>query len=156
MTDEESGFLAALGTNPDDNTTRAAYADWLDEHDRPYEAILQRGEAGLSEVFFKLRRKSDGLFSECNPRRAKQWTTKGKAWRKLSDLRGHLYSRCSRDGQPEAVRYLYTVALADLEIVVVETRTVESATLPIVAAREGEGNRARTTINIPEPREGNR
>jgi uncharacterized protein (TIGR02996 family) len=41
MTTEEAGFLITLKQNPDDATARSAYADWLDEHDRPYEALLK-------------------------------------------------------------------------------------------------------------------
>ena len=41
MTSEERGFLDAIKTNPDDVTARGAYADWLDEHDRHHDAMLQ-------------------------------------------------------------------------------------------------------------------
>jgi uncharacterized protein (TIGR02996 family) len=39
-TPDERGFLDAIKKYPDDATARLVYADWLDEHDRPYEAIL--------------------------------------------------------------------------------------------------------------------
>src|SRR5947209_20269787 len=88
MNAEESGFLLSIKKNPGDLPARRAYADWLEEYDRPYEAMLQRGQSGLSEVFFKLRRKSDGLFSE-GPDRTRKWSSKGKMWRKLSTLRAN-------------------------------------------------------------------
>ncbi|MCI0703664.1 MAG: TIGR02996 domain-containing protein, partial [Planctomycetia bacterium] len=90
MTSDERGFQLAIKKNPKDLTAHGAYADWLEEHDRPYEAALQRAKAGLSEVYFKLRRKSDGLFSEGNEQRygkKSHWSAKGKMWRKLADLR---------------------------------------------------------------------
>jgi uncharacterized protein (TIGR02996 family) len=40
MTSEESGFLLAIEKAPTDVAARGAYADWLDEHGRPYEALL--------------------------------------------------------------------------------------------------------------------
>src|SRR3954470_19625319 len=98
MTADEKGFLHALEQNPDDTTARAAYADWLEKHGRRYEAILQRGRAGVSEVYFKLRRKSDGLFSDCNTHKPDGWSATGKMWRELSGLRAHLagYERSNR------------------------------------------------------------
>jgi uncharacterized protein (TIGR02996 family) len=125
MTADEKGFLAAIKKNPKDATARGAYADWLDEHDRPYEALLQREKAGLSEVRYKLRRKSDGLYSEGSGRKAVAWSMKGKAWRKLSDLHGHLKLLLRDRG-----RYAATPG-ADLEVVVVEFRAVVAATLPV-------------------------
>ncbi|MDY3558491.1 TIGR02996 domain-containing protein [Gemmata sp. JC673] len=93
MTADERGFLATLDTNPNDHTARAAYADWLDEQGRRYEAALERGRAGLSEVYFKIRRKSDGLFSEgAEPRGVKKWSALGKMWPKLHVLQAHLIS----------------------------------------------------------------
>jgi uncharacterized protein (TIGR02996 family) len=41
MTDEHA-LLAAIGANPDDDTVRLVYADWLDEHDRPERAEFIR------------------------------------------------------------------------------------------------------------------
>ncbi|MBN9122424.1 MAG: TIGR02996 domain-containing protein, partial [Planctomycetes bacterium] len=61
---EERGFVLALKKDPTDATARGAYADWLDEHGRHYDAVLQREAAGLSELRFKVRRKSGGPFSE--------------------------------------------------------------------------------------------
>src|SRR5262245_21602668 len=130
MTSEERGFLAAIKENPGDVTARGAYADWLDEHDRHYEAVLQRGEANLSEVYFKLRRKSDGLFSEGRTASARQpikWTTKGKMWRRLSDLRSHMANMRPRND------YGGKVPWSDLEVVVFEVRLTVAATLPISA-----------------------
>ena len=128
MTSEERGFLTAIKENPDDVTARGAYADWLDEHDRHYEAVLQRAEANLSEVYFKLRRKSDGLFSEGRSSSGPiRWTTKGKMWRRLSDLRSHMANMRPRND------YGGKIPWSDLEVVVLEVRVTVAATLPISA-----------------------
>lgn len=43
MTDsEEAAFVDHLAAQPEDETARLAYADWLDEHERPEEAARQR------------------------------------------------------------------------------------------------------------------
>jgi uncharacterized protein (TIGR02996 family) len=39
---EELALLAAIGGNPDDDTVRLVYADWLDEHERPERAEFIR------------------------------------------------------------------------------------------------------------------
>jgi uncharacterized protein (TIGR02996 family) len=87
---EEAGFLMALAEDAQDTATRAAYADWLDEHDRAYEAAVQRDKAGMSEVWYKLRRKTDGLFAE--PDGPKHWTTAGRRWRSLKQLVPHIHN----------------------------------------------------------------
>jgi uncharacterized protein (TIGR02996 family) len=132
MTADEKGFLAALRANPDDATARSAYADWLDEHDRPYEALLQRDKAGVSEAWFKLRRKSDGLFSDGRPASSRQgvrWSTKGKMWRKLSDLRSHMLNMRDKSA------YGGQTPWEDLEVVVIEVRAATAAVLPVVVTR---------------------
>ena len=123
---DEAGFVTYLKANPDDATAHAAFADWLDEHGRPVEAAVQRDAARLSEVRYKLRRKSDGLFCEGNC-----WTSRGKGWRQLGDLNKHLGSvRRRRDPRESSLIYLGT-PLTDLEIVVVEVRAVAIASLPL-------------------------
>jgi uncharacterized protein (TIGR02996 family) len=154
VTTDEKGFRLALEQNPDDATARAAYADWLEEHGRRYEAILQRGRAGISEVYFKLRRKSDGLFSDCDTHKPNGWSTKGKMWRELSSLRAHMasYERSHRWGDTRAAApYLGNTAWSDLEVVVVELRLVEGVTLPVRCESERDGTRLHVTITIPEP-----
>ena len=82
MDAEEKGFLSALKKDPNDATARGAYADWLDEHGRAHEAMLQRASAGLSEIRYKIRRTSDGLFSEGaegHHEGNRPWTTRGTA-----------------------------------------------------------------------------
>lgn len=39
---DEAAFRAVLTENPTDATSRLVYADWLDEHDRPRDAALER------------------------------------------------------------------------------------------------------------------
>ena len=119
--DEEAAFIAAIRKTPADSNARVAYADWLDEHDRPYEAAVQRDRAGVSELWYRLRRKSDGLFSD--GRRDKGgsviWSTSGKRWRSLKELGPHM-------------RNMYgSYDWADLEVVVIEIRPQDIAILPI-------------------------
>ena len=154
MTADEKGFLLALEQNPNDTTARAAFADWLEEHGRRYEAILQRGQAGISEVYFKLRRKSDGLFSGCDTRKPNDWSTKGKMWRELSSLRAHMasYERSYRWGNVRtAIPYLGNTAWDDLEVVVVELRLIEGTTLPVKCESTHDGRRLKVTITVSEP-----
>jgi uncharacterized protein (TIGR02996 family) len=108
---EERGFLDALKEDAKDVTTRLAYADWLEEHDRKYEAMLQRVKAGVSEARFKIRRKSDGLYYDANG----GWSAKGKDWKQLSHVRAHF------TGESYAPRY-YGTEWDDLEVVVYEIR----------------------------------
>ncbi len=148
MNPEEQGFLLSLKENPDDTTARSAYADWLDEHDRPYEALLQRDKAGVSEVWFKLRRKSDGLFSDGRPASSRQsvrWSAKGKMWRKLSDLRSHMLNMRDRSA------YGGKTPWDDLEIVVIEVRVVTAAVLPILVKRDPARAWAGPVLTIAEP-----
>ena len=42
MNSDEAMFLAAITASPDDEATHQAYADWLDENDRPDEADWHR------------------------------------------------------------------------------------------------------------------
>jgi uncharacterized protein (TIGR02996 family) len=147
MTSEENGFLLTLKKNPDDSTAHSAYADWLDEHDRHYEAILQRDKAGVSEVWFKLRRKSDGLFSEgrsTSRHRPVRWSAKGKMWRRLSDLRSHMAN------MRDSTSYGNT-PWTDLEVVVIEIRTSAAAVLPILVERDPTRRWAQQTFTIVEP-----
>jgi uncharacterized protein (TIGR02996 family) len=125
---DERGFLEAIQKNPGDTTARLVYADWLDEYDRPYEAILQRERAGVAEVRYKLRRKSDGLFA-CGRLpgygATDAWSTRGKMWRKLSQLQGHI-----RTARRWSAKNYRGTPWGEVEIAVVEVRPVVVATLP--------------------------
>jgi uncharacterized protein (TIGR02996 family) len=46
----ESGFLASIVADPGDDTRRLAYADWLDEHDRPERAEIIRVQCALARL----------------------------------------------------------------------------------------------------------
>ncbi len=142
---EEAGFLAALERHPGDAAARGAYADWLDEHDRGYEALLQRGKAGISEVYFKLRRKSDGLFSDGPGRKAIQWSAKGRVWRRLSDLHGHLKSALRFEG-----KYAETPG-KDLEVVAIEVRPAVAAILPVALEKIRSPYGTVYLVAVPEP-----
>jgi uncharacterized protein (TIGR02996 family) len=124
MTDaEEQGFLRALEEDPADVAARLAYADWLEEHDRPYRAMLQRVEAGVSQVRYKIRRKSDGLFADSGAVHVK-WSDRGKEWERLSSVRAHLAA-----GSYNA-RYGMNTPWDDVEIVAIEVRLHVVGTLP--------------------------
>jgi uncharacterized protein (TIGR02996 family) len=47
MSDEDA-LLAAIAAHPDEDTPRLAYADWLDEHDRPIRAEFIRVQIDIS------------------------------------------------------------------------------------------------------------
>jgi uncharacterized protein (TIGR02996 family) len=146
MTAEENGFLASIKKDPKDVTARSAYADWLDEHDRPYEAAFQRSKAGLSEVFFQLRRKSDGLFSTAQRRNAyspMRWAAKGKMWRKITDLHSHMR------GLANTSTYAGT-PWNDVEVVVQEVRVTYSTVLPVEHQKHPRWPTA-TQITVVEP-----
>ena len=42
MSAEKRALLAAIGSNPDEDTPRPAFADWCDEHDEPERASFIR------------------------------------------------------------------------------------------------------------------
>lgn len=109
---EERGFLRAIKENPKDVTTRMAYADWLEEHTRPYEAFQQRVKAGVSEARYRLRRKSDGLFYEAHG----NWTARGRQWRTLVAAKNYLNDHL---GMPN----FRGTPWDDVEIEVAEIRT---------------------------------
>ena len=143
MDAEEKGFLQSLKKNPKDVATHSAYADWLDEHDRQYEAALQRGKAGLSEVYYKIRRKSDGLFSTGNKWQATMsWSAGGKMWQRLIDLHSHLRGLSD-------IRTYGGTKWDDLEVVFVEVRVTYTATL--VLKRDKPRSRARIRTTVVEP-----
>ena len=47
---DEAAFLAAIAAAPDEDALRLAFADWLDEHDRPGEAELIRVQIELEPI----------------------------------------------------------------------------------------------------------
>ena len=49
MSDEDA-LLAAIAAHPDEDTPRLAYADWLDEHDRPIRAEFIRLQIEVARV----------------------------------------------------------------------------------------------------------
>jgi uncharacterized protein (TIGR02996 family) len=133
----ERGFLAALKDDAKDVTTRLAYADWLEEHDRPYEAMLQRIKAGVSEARFKIRRKSDGLFFD----RTGGWSEKGKDWKQLGHIRAH-FTRESH------ASHYYGAKWDDLEVVVYEVRVQPVTVLTITQVPQPRYGR---TVTVHEP-----
>ncbi|MDB5313612.1 MAG: hypothetical protein JWO38_7814 [Gemmataceae bacterium] len=50
MTDEQRTFLAAIRANPDDDTPRLVYADWLEEHGDPDRAAFIRVQCELEPI----------------------------------------------------------------------------------------------------------
>jgi uncharacterized protein (TIGR02996 family) len=144
MTAEEKGFRVAIKKNPKDTTAHSAYADWLDEHDRPYEAAQQRAKAGLSEIYYKIRRKSDGLFSTGNRSWPSMgWAEGGKMWRKLQDLLAHIRGIAGSD------RTYGGTAWKELDVVFFEVRITFSATLPLKMEKPRGWGRQRPTVTEP-------
>jgi uncharacterized protein (TIGR02996 family) len=139
---EEKGFLSAIKKNPKDATARGAYADWLDEQNRPYEAVLQRGKAGLSEVYFKIRRKSDGKFSAGAKWPAITWSERGKMWARLTDVHSHFR------GLGDTRNY-GGVPWDDIEVVIFEMRITYTAALPL--KREKVKGQSRLCTTAVEP-----
>lgn len=137
-TNEERGFESAIRENPKDVATRLAYADWLEEQGRPYDALLQRVKGGISEARYRIRRKSDGLFSTGWPI---QWTAKGKDWKRLGDVRTH-FTGCSYYDEYADTPW------SDIEVVVYEVRVQLAASLPVL--REKLGGRAEVIVQEPE------
>jgi uncharacterized protein (TIGR02996 family) len=137
---QELGFLKTIKENPEDKTTRLVYADWLEEQGRPHEALQQRVKAGVSEMRYKLRRKSDGLFSEAGGW-AVSWSAQGRAWPQLNHVKGHLTLH-ARTGSYGGTPW------SDLEIVVFEVRTQLVAVLPF-SLQEGRFGRKKAVIDEP-------
>jgi uncharacterized protein (TIGR02996 family) len=50
MTDEERGFLAKITAEPDDDTHRLVYADWLEENGRPERAEFIRLQVAIDRL----------------------------------------------------------------------------------------------------------
>jgi uncharacterized protein (TIGR02996 family) len=140
---EEQGFLGAIEENPQDVATRLAYADWLEEHQRSYEAMLQRVEAGVSEARYKVRRKSDGLFSEGGSSNV-QFSSGGAEWKKASSVRAHLTQNAP------GKLYGGNTPWEDVEVVVYEVRTHFIGTLPYSFKQPEKSWRWRTII-VHEP-----
>jgi uncharacterized protein (TIGR02996 family) len=64
---EQAALLAAVAANPDDDTVRLAYADWLDEHDEHDRAefIRVQYELGKWTCNFKQTKEQPGWFHDC-------------------------------------------------------------------------------------------
>src|SRR5215216_5077956 len=58
--DEERALLAAIYANPDEDTPRLVYADWLDEHDQPERAEYIRVQIRLNEICQAIPRQDEG------------------------------------------------------------------------------------------------
>jgi uncharacterized protein (TIGR02996 family) len=112
---QERGFLKAIKENPADVASRLAYADWLEEQGRAHDALKQRAEGGVSWVFYKIRRKSDGLYADGKG----GWSNKGKEWTKASLLKQHLSYDSAFSGDSSSGRYAKT-DWTDLEVAVFE------------------------------------
>jgi uncharacterized protein (TIGR02996 family) len=66
MTTDEQSFLDAIAARPDDEAVHGAFADWLDENDRPEEAAFQRRwtpEVQKSEDWLRAKAAEYHLFS---------------------------------------------------------------------------------------------
>jgi uncharacterized protein (TIGR02996 family) len=125
---DEQGFLKALDEDPKDVAARLAYADWLEEHGRPYRAMLQRVEAGVSLVRYKIRRRSDGLFADSGEH--VKWSAGGKEWEQLSSVRAHLAAVSYQE------KYGHNTPWRDVEIIAIEVRQHVVGTVPFSFGEE--------------------
>jgi uncharacterized protein (TIGR02996 family) len=87
MDAEERALLAAIIAQPDDDTARLVYADWLQEHGREERAELIRAQVGLArprQITETARQRS-----EWSTRERLLLQTRAERWRKeLPSLRG--------------------------------------------------------------------
>jgi len=144
---EERGFLKAIKENPDDQASRLAYADWLEDHDRPHDALNQRVKAGVSQLGYKIRRKSDGLFSDGNEGGMWEvkWSTQGRQWSNLGHVRGHFTRHSPNPFYGSNTRW------DDLEVVLFEVRIQPISVLPV--SREEQARGWSHKVVIYEPKE---
>ena len=140
---EERGLLWSIEQYPQDPRPRLIYADWLDDHGRPYRAMMQRVEASVSQVRYKIRRKSDGKFSEGGEHDV-QWTSRGKEWTEFSKVRAYL-ALVSRQR-----RYGGNTDWSDVEVAVFEIRVQFVEAIPFTIDREAWRSRGRR-LTMAEP-----
>lgn len=95
MTSDEQGFLAAIRADRDNDVIRGAYADWLDEHDRPERAEFIRVQILLAAPDHShpaIDPTGDGC-TVCGERRARElklWAKNCIRWAGMSDEHYHL------------------------------------------------------------------
>jgi uncharacterized protein (TIGR02996 family) len=70
-------FLRAIRTNPDDDTARLAFADWLDEHDEPPRAEFIRVQIELEPIRHRI---DNPRALELHKREAELLRTHSDAW----------------------------------------------------------------------------
>ena len=74
----DDAFLQAITESPDDNTPRLVFADWLEDHGRPYRAAFVRVQCELARLPDALRAGSrreelEARGRELLARRESQW-----------------------------------------------------------------------------------
>lgn len=139
----ESAFLKSIKRQPSEPNHRLVFADWLDEHGRVYEAFEQRVKAGFSLAQFKLRRKSDGLFSSGGGNYV-TWTTHGKVFRRLNNLQLHLRHHA------RSLKYADQVPWDQLEVVVFEERLDHIASFGLNHDPDSESRWGKGEVNIQQ------
>ena len=72
---DEKALCAAIWASPHDDTLRLAYADWLDEHDRPERAEFIRLQCELAQLVY-----GEPAPAEMKAREAELWARHRAAW----------------------------------------------------------------------------
>src|SRR5262245_22115075 len=101
----ESALLLAIRANPDEDTPRLVYADWLDEHadaipGRDPKAVRGRAEFIRLQIAYEGREEDPDLAGARDRADALLWLH-GRAWAKWPPETGSLPFADSRRGFPE-------------------------------------------------------
>jgi uncharacterized protein (TIGR02996 family) len=78
MDDVERALLAAIIAEPEDDTPRLVYADWLDEHGRPERAEFIRVQCELARLV--LGKESDDQYAELTRRQSELYASHFLKW----------------------------------------------------------------------------
>ncbi len=101
---DESALLAAIYANPDEDTPRLVYADWLDEHDQPERAEfirvqieLAKQEDTTTEEFQRLSSRE----SELEVAQRERWKMEFEPFGDVRFARGFPDFSAARDAEPD-------------------------------------------------------
>jgi uncharacterized protein (TIGR02996 family) len=99
---ENDSFLQAIHENPDDDTPRLVYADWLDDHGDPLRAEFIRLQCASARLPVGSPEQARLLDQECTLQRqpaAAVWKQEVPAWARSPGAR-----RFALSGQPHQAR----------------------------------------------------
>src|SRR3954462_14508269 len=108
MTREEA-FLRDIWENPEDDTPRLVYADWLEENGRPERGEFIRLQCELDPLPYR-----DSRRRELTARAGKLWAEHGIAWRaELPAINGGFWGSSFRRGFIEEATFHTWTAFAE-------------------------------------------